>query len=266
MRKKLILLALFVISFLLFIRNTIYAEENSKSAFGLSFGARYLSRFTAYGIDLADESQAWALHTSAAHKSGFYADARFTRPVSSPDNAQQFSFDIGYEKELSSRISVSAEFSQYLYSGDTVNVLSQFSNMISLNAECDLTIFDLGFTYDHFLGGSGATYLSLDASTFQQIGPVYILPVLQLVFISQTFEENYFVKDKHKKKESNTAAVTTKLTGLVNTLITIVAVYPVFKNVSLSFVPLLILNHQEELSAESSRIIWSAGIRYKFKI
>ena len=241
----------------------VQAEGNDESAFRLSFGAKYLSRFTAYGIDLAGENPAWGLNSSLSHKSGFYSDVYFTRPAKTPYESQQFTFDIGYEKEVSSLITMFVEFSQFFTSSDTVNLLSQFSNMISVNAEFDLTIFDFGLSYDRFLGSTGASYLSVDISTFHDLKHVYILPILQVVFMSQSVDESFIVKGKGKHNINNTAS-TTDLTGIANTMLTVVTIFPVLKNVSISFVPSLILNHRDELSAESSQFVWNAGISYSF--
>jgi len=191
------------------------------------------------------------------------ADAHYTRPTSTQVEAQQWSFDIGFEKEFSSRFTMFAEFSQYRFASDTVNIFSQFSNLISINAEFDLTIFDLGLSYDRFLGDPGASYFSIDISTFHKISPVFIMPMLQVVFMSQTVEDRYLPKGKGKKKNDQIVE-TTDLTGLANTMLTLVAVYPVVENVSLSIVPSLILNHQSALSVESVRFVWNANLRYSF--
>ncbi|MCK5077332.1 MAG: hypothetical protein KAR38_13200 [Calditrichia bacterium] len=263
MRKNLVFAFIMILIFTISAFKIVQAEGNEESAFRLSFGAKYLSRFTAYGIDLAGENPAWGLNSSLSHKSGFYSDVYFTRPAKTPYESQQFTFDVGYEKEVSSRFTMSGEFSQFLVSSDTVNLLSQFSNMISVNAEFNLKNFDFGLSYDRFLGSSGANYFSLDISTFHDLGHVYILPILQVVFMSQSVDESFMVKGKGKHNINKTA-VTSDLTGIANTILTVVTIFPVLKNVSLSFVPSLILNHQDELSAESSQLVWNAGISYNF--
>ncbi|MCK5033181.1 MAG: hypothetical protein KAS18_06085 [Calditrichia bacterium] len=244
--------------------NTLNAQDNRNTNFRLSFGANYLSRFTAYGIDLAEESAAYGLSTSLLHTSGLYADAYFTNPTSTTVDAQQISFDIGYEKEFSSIFSLSAEFSQYFFSSDTANILSQFSNAFSINADLSLDLFDIGLSYDRFLGESGASYFSIDISTFHEVGPLYILPMYQAVFTSQTVDESILLKTKGKKKDSQSTATSTELSGLANSIITVVAIYPVFKNLSVSFTPSLILSHNDELSSEASQFVWNVGLRYRF--
>jgi hypothetical protein len=242
--------------------NIVNAQDNRNTNFRLSFAAKYLNRFTAYGIDLAEESAAYGLSSSLSHTSGLYGDVYFTNPTNTDIDAQQTSFDVGYEKEFSEIFSLSAEFSQYFFSSDTANILSQFSNAISVGAELSLDLFDFGISYDRFLGESGASYFSLDISTFYEIGPLYILPFYQVVFMSQTVETGLLKKGKGKKIDSQTTSTTTS--GLANSIITAVVIYPIIKNLSLSFSPSLILSHNDDLSSESSLFIWNVGIRYRF--
>jgi hypothetical protein len=245
--------------------NVLNAQDNRNKDFRLSFGAKYLSRFTTYGIDLAQESAAYGLSGSLSHTSGLYTDIYFTNPTNSDIDAQQTSFDIGYEKEFSEVFTLSAEFSQYFFSSDTANILSEFSNSISVNAEMSFDFFDLGLSYDQFLGESGASYFSLDISSFHEIGPLYILPLYQAVFISQTVDESILLKTKGKKKDNQTTSATTEVSGLANSIITVATIYPVSNNLSVSFTPTLIIGHNEDLSSESSQFVWNAGIRYRFE-
>lgn len=245
--------------------NILNAQDSRKPDFRLSLGAKYLSRFTAYGIDLAQESAAYGLSASLGHTSGFYTDAYFTNPTNTSVDAQQISFGIGYAKEFSELFSLSAEFSQYFFSSDTSNILSQFSNSIAVNAGFDLGAVDLGLSYDQFLGESGASYFGLDISTFLEVGPLYILPLYQAVFMSQTVDESILAKSKGKKKDIQaTTATTTTISGLANSIITVAVIYPAIQNLSVSFTPSLIIGHNDDLSSESSQFVWNAGIRYRF--
>ena len=264
-RKRFILNIVFILSGLFV--NHLYpaANKNESSSFDLSLKAAYLSRFTAYGIDLADKNPAWRISSAISHSSGFYGNAQLTRPVSSIYDAQQVTIVIGYEREFSYFLALSAQLSHFFYSSDTVNILSQFPNLISLMADMNLTVIDLGLSYDHYPGENGATYFSIDISKFFDMGHVYIMPFIQVVFISQTVEERHLVKGKSRKKGNISTVTTTGLSGLVNSSITIVTVYPVFKNISLSFTPSFLLSHQDELSEQTAQFIWNAGIRYKFK-
>jgi len=260
MSKRLVLIFMLV----LLSQNHLFAQENSDPDFDLSFGLKYLSRFVAYGIDLAEDRPAWSFSSSLSHRSGFYTNISFTRPTITTFNAQQFSIDLGYEKEFSERFSMYGEFSHYVFSNDTVNVFSQFSNSISLNADMDLEYFDIGVSYDRFIGGSGASYFSIDISTFQSIGPVYLLPLMQMVFMSQTIEERYLDKDKGKKNNSvEEITSSTTLSGLSNTMITLVAMYPVAESVNLYLASSVIKYHKTELSDDSIGFFWNTGVRYK---
>ena len=242
------------------------AQTDDQPAFAMSASAKYLSRFVAYGIDLAGDSPAWGGNISIGHRTGFYADGYYTRPTKSVEDAQQIALDVGYEHDFSSRLSFYAEFAHYIYASDTVNIFSGFSNSVTLNASIDLEFFDLGLSYDRYLGTDGASYFSADISTFTEAGPVYLLPMIQVVFMSQTVEDKYLNKGKGKKQPPAEEIVTTEITGLANTLITLVAVYPIVDHLNFSLVPTLILNHQSELSVESSRFVWNAALRYSFDL
>lgn len=259
MIKKFLLL----ITMLLTFANLSNAQTSDQAEFNMSISMKYLSRFVAYGIDLAGDSPAWGGNLSIGHRSGAYADAYYIRPTSTAEDAQQWIFDVGYEKDLSSRLNFYAEFAHYLYATDTVNIFAQYSNSLSLNLGIDLDLIEVGLSYDRFLGTNGASYFGADISTFIETGPVYLLPMIQLVFMSQTVDDRYLPKGKGKKNE-NISTETTDLTGLANTLLSVVAIYPVGHGLSISLVPTLIMSHQSELSVESTRFVWNARLRYSF--
>jgi hypothetical protein len=259
-RKSLILFQLslvFIIS-----RANVLPAQVSETAFNFVAGAKYYSRFTAYGINLSGDNPAWGINSGLGHESGLYADVYYTRPINEMNDEQQILFDVGYELDISPRFSMYAEYGYFIFSSDTLHAFARFSGTLSLNADIDLTFFDLGLSYDRFFGGTGATYYSIDVSTFRDLGPVYLLPILQVVIMSQTVEDRYLEKGKGKKKNNETVVGTT-LTGLSNTMFTLVAIFPVFDQLSITFVPSLIFYHQSELSVDSSQFIWNAGIRYR---
>ena len=131
------------------------------------------------------------------------------------------------------------------------------------------SLFDVGVSFDQFLGNSGASYFSFDVSRFQEVGPLYVLPMLQIVFISQEVENTKLPKSSKKSKKGNQVPTTvtgetTTLTGLANTIVTVVTILPVYENLSLSFVPTLILSHQDDLSTEPTQFVWNISARYRF--
>ena len=267
MTKKYLFTSVFVVLTLIsFYPAQLAAQGTENSELRLSFAGTYLSRFVAYGLDLAGESPALRGSATISHGSGFYADAYYTFPTDNTvENAQQAMFDVGYEAEFGEIFSFYAEYASYIYSSDTVNVLAQYSGSISLNAGIDLSVVDLGFSYDRFLGDNAASYFSLDVSAFYETGPVYIMPMAQLVFMSQTIEDRYLGSGKGKK-DKNEPQVTTTVTGLSTSSLTAVVVYPAAPGLTISFVPSLIFYHKSELSVESSRFLWNAGLRYSFDL
>ena len=248
--------------FLIFADTCRLCAQTNDPLFNLAIGSKYYSRFTAYGISLSGDNPAWGLNAGLEHRSGLYGDIFYTRPFQTGDNEQQMALDIGYEPEISSILSIYAELTHYKYSSDTLHAFAQFSNSLSLNATIDLRILDLGFSYDRFFGGSGATYFSIDVSTFRDLGTLYLLPMLQMVFMSQTVEDRYLDKGKGKKKGDEIQVATT-LTGLSSTNLTLVTIFPVVKNLNITLIPSLVFYHQSALSVDSMQFFWNAGIRYR---
>jgi len=237
-------------------------SQTGDPAFNFAVGTKYYSRFTAYGINLSGDNPAWGLNAGLEHSSGLYGDIYYIRSIQSSNDEQQVALDMGYQLEFSPRFLMYAELTHYQYSSDTLHAFAQFSNSFSLNANFDLSIIDIGLSFDRFFGGSGATYFSVDISTFQHLGPLYLLPMMQVVFMSQTVEERYLDKGKGKKKDDENL-VTTTLTGLSSTILTVVTILPVVENLNITLVPSLIFYHQSELSVDSVQFIWNAGIRYR---
>ena len=246
----------------IFAETGVMLAQNDEPAFNFSVGSKYYSRFTAYGISLSGDNPAWGLNAGVGHSSGLYGDIFYTRSLNTENNEQQVALDIGYELEFSPRFSMYAEYGHYQFSSDTLHAFAQFSNSLSLNANIDLSIFDLGLSYDRFFGGSGASYFSIDVSTFQDLGPCYLLPMLQMVFMSQEVEDRYLDQGKGKKKDEETV-VTTTLAGLSNTMLMVVAILPVIDHLNITLVPAFIFYHQDELSVNSTQFIWNVGIRYR---
>jgi len=251
--------------FIMFSHN-VYGQDGVLKDLKFSAGSKYQSRFTSYGIEMADESPAFGLNVSISHTSGFYSDASFISPVKSELDANQITIDIGYEKEISSFFSFSAEFNQYFFNNDTLSLLSGFSNSISLAADFSVDNFDIGVSLDQFLGETGATYFSFDLSRFVVLKPFYLLPIAQMVFFSQEVENQTLLKGKKGRKKSPNFSESEKVTlsGLANSIITFVTIYPVNKKISLSLIPSLIISHQDDLSANSTSFVWSFGLKYKF--
>jgi hypothetical protein len=263
MKSSSILFLVFLLT--VFVLNAI-AQEDTLKDFNFSIGSKYKSRFTSYGIEMANESPAIGLNLSVSHASGFYSDASFVSPLESDLNANQTIIDIGYEKEVSSFFSFSIEFNQYFFSNDTLSLLSGFSNSIDLGADFSFDEFDIGLSFDQFLGESGASYFSFDVSRFISLKPFYVLPIVQMVFLSQEIENPNLLKGKKAKKKDPqiTATDNVTLTGLANTIVTIASIYPVNKKISISLFPSLIISHQEDLSEDVLNFVWSIGLKYKF--
>ena len=86
--------------------------------------------------------------------------------------------------------------------------------------------------------------------------------MIQVVFMSHTVDERYLDKGKSKKPNGGSSVITTTVTGLANTTLSLVTIYPIINHLYLTIVPSFIFYHQDDIAIESTRFIWNAGLRY----
>lgn len=245
---------------------SVSAASQDDPEWGASAGIRYLSRYNAYGIDLSDTPAA-SLSASFSHRSGFTFGLGALRTMGSAGELQHWSAAIGYELLLSEVLSLNAEFEHYEYASDSANVLAALANSISFGADLGFDPVTLGVSYDMYLGPSSASYFSLNVSSFYDLGPVYIVPLVQLTFMSQEVEDRLLMDGKGKKGAGmmTTTASATSVTGLSSLSLHAVLILPVVEGLSFSIHPYYLYSPKSELSANSSRLLWSAGLRYSLE-
>lgn len=225
-----------------------------------------MNRYTNYGLDLSQDRSALSYDLAIAHESGFSLSTGAVQTLGAGSALQQWSAGLGYEWRLSESFLLSGEYTHYVYADDSVNVLAVLTNGVSFSAELSLEVVDVGFSYDTFLGTNSASYVSLDLSSFHQLGDMSIVPLAQVTFMSQRVESRLLKSNKGgmgKGGPASTSAVTT-VTGLSNFSVHLVLIYPIVEHVSLSFHPSYQYSPKTEVTARTSQFIWSAGLRYSF--
>ncbi len=223
-----------------------------------SFGTDYISRHVAYGVDLS-ESPAIGFSAGLGHASGFTLDAGALRTLGSGGELQNWSAGLGYELSLAEILSLEAGFTHYEYSNDSANALASLSNSLSFGLGADFGAVSVGLSYDTFLGGAGASFISADVSSFHDFGSFYLVPLAQLTFVSQKVE-SLFLKSGKKGMGTSTSTITT-VTGLSSFSLHAVIFAPIAEGLSFTVHPYYLYS-PSELSSSSSRFIWSAGLRY----
>lgn len=248
--------SLSIVAFSCFIGHAAIAQ--SDPAWDASAGLRYVSRNTAYGLDLS-ASPALGFSADLAHQSGLSLEIGALQTLGSTGELQHWSLGAGYEAELGSMLTFNASFTHTSYSSDTANVLAGLSNSLGVGLEADLEPVSIGLSYDMYLGGNGAAFVSFDASSFQELGPMYVVPLVQLTFVSQEVESTFL---KGGKKSGGTAISSpTTVTGLSSLSLHMVFLLPITDGFTATLHPYYLYS-PSDLSETTSRFVWTLGVRY----
>lgn len=241
-------------------------QDDGDPKWSVSFGSRFLSRYTSYGVDLAGDQSAFSHSASLSHISGASAGIRAIQTLGTDAGLQSWSFDAGYDYELSDYLTLSAAYSYTSYKNDSVNVLAALSHSISLEAEFSFSLFSASLSYDTFLGGDGANYFSADVSTFLDFDRLLIVPLVQATFVSQEIDDVLLskVKSTSGKKSTGSNAVTsvTTITGLSSVSAHAVLSYRLLPGLRFSLHPMVLYSPKSELASSDIQFLWAAGIRY----
>lgn len=256
-RDLLILLSLCT---LFFTGVTAQEEDDQDLPWSVHVGARYVSRFTNYGIDLGQDNAALPLAIGVSHSNGLSFTGEAVNVFGPTGGFQQSSIALEYERSLSDLFTVSLEFTHFFYRSDTMNVLSGLSNSLSINADVDFESVSVSVFYDMYLGGTGASYFGVSASGYFAFGDVVGVPVFQLGFVSQEVQGT-FLKSNRGKSRAQIGTGAQSVTGISNASLLLVFLYPLGQGFSASLTPSFIYS-PSELARRTSQFIWSAGIRY----
>ena len=235
-------------------------DEQEEFPWTVDVGARYVSRFTNHGIDLGQDQAALPFGFGISHRSGFSATGEAVNVLGPAGGIQQSSVALEYDRSLSDLLSVSFEFNHYFYQSDTLNVLSGLSNSFSVNADFDFESVSISVFYDLYLGGGGANYFGMSVSGYFTSGELVAVPLLQVGFVSQQVQGT-FLKANRGKPRTQIGTVAQTITGMSNTSVLMILMYPLGEGFSVSLTPSFVYS-PSELSTRSSQFIWSAGIKY----
>lgn len=260
-----------VLAMLIVIGVSFAQDEEPESPWNISAGSRYMSRYTNYGLDLGRDRAALGYDVALTHEMGFSLSAGAIQTLGSGGGFLQWSMGAGYDWQVSEIFTLSAEYTHYDYSNDSVSVLASLTNALSFSAELSFDAVDVGFSYDTFLGANSASYYGLDISGFYQIDNISIVPLTQVTFMSQDVENRLLKTTKTgigkggppSTITSSSTSVTT-VTGLSSLSLHVIAIYPIIDRLSVIFHPSYQYSPKAEVSTQTSQFIWSIGLRYSF--
>ena len=249
--------------------------DEESTSWTISAGARYLSRYTAYGADLGSGQAALGYQLGLDHASGLSVGAGTIQTLGSDGILQHWSVDLGYTWQALDWLALSAEYSHYEYANDSANVLAPLTNSISIGLDTELGSWGLGLSYDAYLGTNTASYISADLSSAFVVGDLIIVPLAQATFMSQTIEDRLLKSISGKGSSGGskgsggggsgtTTSITTltsTITGLSSVSAHVVLAHPIVGGLSVSFHPYFLYSPKSELSTSNSQFLWSASVR-----
>lgn len=246
-------------------------SSHGQELFTAVAGASYMNRYTAYGMDLTNELPAAGASLSLS-RSGFSVGADALQTLGTDGEFQYWSLSGEYTLELLPILSVEAGFTHFEYASDSISILAPYKNAATLALDLDAGILGAGIAYERYLGGDGGSFVSASLSTFIDLGPVWVLPLVHATYMSQEVEERLLKGGSGGGSGSGsggggTVTTTTKtITGLSSISLHAVIIVPLLDGLTFRIHPSYLYSPKSELSSSQSNVIWSAGLQYRISV
>lgn len=231
------------------------AAEDPAWTGSLSFRAQ--SRLAQYGLEAAPEGVTFVAGGGISHRSGFSFDLS-TAWQPSPWIMQRFTASAEYEWTLSEVWVLGASIERSWYPTGSVNPLATSPLSISISGGYDGEVWSLGAGFDRYLGGEGASYISVDASVFVAMEGFNLLPLATASFGTQTVASAILQRGKGKTQVGSSSVST--ITGLSSADVFLVIQVPLGSGWSCSAMPGVSYT-PSDLASTTTRFTWSLGIR-----
>ena len=236
-------------------------EDEEAQNWNASVAAKYLSRYTSYGVDLSEDQPALLFEGYIFHSSGLNVGASVISAVGSHSGYQQSSFHLGYIRNVGKVLTISAAYKFHSYKDDTLNVLARIPNSLTLAGVAHVGKINLGGSYNLYFGDGSANFVAFTASTTRECGRLSVEPEVEASFASQTVDASVLPKNRGQAKKQSGGTTTSTVTGLTGLSVQMNLSYPLGRGLSLLFIPVYVYS-PSDLSARSSQFLWYAGLTY----
>ena len=234
-----------------------YPEPIGDPAWSGSVSVRAQSRLAQYGLDAAPERVTLVSGGSISHVSGFsFGLSAAAQP--GPWTIQRFTASSAYEQTLADVWTVELSIDRNWYPAGSVNPLAESPTSVSVTAGYDGDLWSFGAGFDRYLGGEGASFVSVDVSVYLPMDGFNILPLATASFGSQTVAATLLKRGRSKMGTGN-ASITT-VTGLSSLDLFALIQIPLSSGWSCSAMPGVSYT-PSDLAAATTRFTWSLGIR-----
>ncbi len=236
---------------------TGFTQEPEDSDWSGSLSFRAQSRLAQYGLEAAPEGVTFVAGGGISHTSGFsFGLSSALQP--SPWTMQRLTASAEYEWTIAEVWVLGASIDRSWYPAGSVNPLATSPVSFSIAAGYDGDIWSFGAGFDRYLGGEGASYISVDVSAFVAMEGFNLLPLATASFGSQTVASAILQRGKGKTLVGSSSVST--VTGLSSADVFLVVQVPLGSGWSCSAMPGVSYT-PSDLASTTTRFTWSLGIR-----
>jgi hypothetical protein len=261
-RKFLLLLVIFTLAIPLLAQEEDEEDQPDSTKWHFTIGAKYLSHYVTYGVDLSDGRAAFQPSLKFSHASGASAGFNTVRTLGSDGALQQWTLNLGYEHPLTSWLTGGVDFSHTKYQSDTVNILASLANSVTVSLDAEFDPVSVGVSYDRFFGSAGASYLGLTIAGTFEWGDVIVMPMIGTTWMSQDVQTALLRQNKGQGKSKTLGSLTTSVTGMSSLSLNVIAIYPLGHGFMFTLSPSFLYSPKAEVSSSSSQLLFTAGISY----
>lgn len=237
-------------------------DQPDSTTWSCTIGAKYLSHYVSYGVDLSDDRAAFQPSLRFSHASGASAGFSTIRTLGTDGALQQWTLNLGYEYPFASWLTGGVDFSRTNYQSDTVNILATLSNSLTFSLDAEFDPVSVGLSYDRFFGSTAAAYIGLTVSGIFAWGEVMVMPMIGATWISQDVQTALLSQNKGQGRSKALGSLTTSVSGLSSVSFNVIAVYPLGRGITFTFIPSFQHTPKSEVSTHSSQLLFSAGVSY----
>jgi hypothetical protein len=219
------------------------------------------------GVDLSGTNPTSNSSISLQHENGWNGRLAWSQMLGNEGGPLSWSAELGYDHSLTDWLDLSAGVSHTKYLTDSINPLSDLENSLSLGIAADLSVIDLGVSFEIYLGSDPAKYWTGDISRSFEFGDLSVDLSGSLTYMSQTIDAgklNALAVKLKKKVAVDTMSSKNKITirGISSYCFDLVLRYDLGSGFKVYFDPSYNITPKGQVAAKDAQFSWTVGIRY----
>lgn len=224
----------------------------------VSAGVNFRNQQQKNGVDLSGGKPVIGSSLDIGHEIGLGLSFNSTHRLENGVKFQDLSYGLSYTYSVAEWMDLSADFTRYKYSSDTVNALAAQTGSVTLTADFYYKKLIIDVSVDRYLGTSDKqTYFSLAGLLLVRYKDLRITPMVSVSAVS------YEIDTKRTKIKKNTVqTVTKKALSLSSVMASVSLKYPLVSGISASFTPAIIYSPLDDLASDRLQITATVGVSY----